>query len=69
MTTRAMAMRMTDENDCGSMRISVLKELIRERNEGRAKPQILLLRGKQADLAQRLESDDKKQQAAAMESD
>ena len=68
MTTRAMAMRMTDGNDCGSMHISVLKELIRKRNEGRAPAQKLPLRGKQADLAQRLESDDKKQQAA-MESD
>ena len=61
-------MRMTDENDCGSMHISVLKELTRKRNEGRAPAQKPLLRGKQADLAQRLESDDKKQQAA-MESD
>ena len=62
-----MAMRMTDENDYGSMRISVLKELIRKRNEGRAQSQKLLLSGKQADLAQRLEGDDKQQ--AAMESD
>ena len=60
---------MTDENDYGSMRISVLKELIRKRNEGRAKPQKLPLQGTQADLAQRLEGDDKKQQAAAIESD
>ena len=65
MTTRAMAMRMTDENDCGSMRISVLEELIRKRNEGRAPAQKLLLRGKQADLAQGPESDDKKQEAAS----
>merc|ERR1711988_2006624 len=43
--------RMTDENDCGSMHISVLKELIRKRNEGRAPAQKLPLRGKRADLA------------------
>ena len=46
------------------MQVPVLKDLIRKRNEGRAQCQKLLLRGKQADLAQRLEGDDKKQQTA-----
>ena len=56
-----------DENGYRSMQVPVLKELIRKRNEGRAQSQKLLLSGKQADLAQRLEGDDKQQ--AAMESD
>ena len=68
MTTRAMAMRMTDENDCGSMHISVLKELVRKRNVSRARAQRLALSGSESDLVKRLQDDDAKQQVP-MESD
>ena len=50
------------------MQLSVLKGLIRKRNESRAPAQKLALSGNKTDLAQRLQGDDAKQQVA-MESD
>ena len=57
-----------DENDYQNMQLSVLKGLIRKRNENRAPAQKLALSGNKTDLAQRLQGDDAKQQVA-MESD